>query len=240
MKTSTQLQTLEFYFSSSFLIGAFIDMYCEGCFVKCLLFFDPGAPFRFRQSRSGGVGSRAMSKIRIIGGRHRGKRLISPADRTIRPTAERAREALFNILDHQGLTAGARFLDLFAGIGAIGLEAWSRGAAEVWLIDRDLALARANVEALGSPPEIHLRRKEAPRLGAPPTRFDLAFLDPPYRSALAAPTLAALKDGWLKGDALVIVELAAKEPFLPPKGFDVEDERRYGAARFVFLRLARP
>ena len=174
--------------------------------------------------------------MRIIGGQSRGKRLISPPDRTIRPTSERAREAIFNILDHAGLIESARFVDLFSGTGAVGLEAWSRGASDVWLIDQDIALARANVEALGLPAGVHLRRLDATNLGLPPTRFEVAFLDPPYRSGFAGPALEGLLRGWLADDALVVVELDAKENVDLPTDFELEQDRRYGAARFLFLR----
>ena len=177
-----------------------------------------------------------MSRMRIIGGRYRGKRLASPADQTIRPTSERAREALFNILDHAGRVADACFLDLFCGSGAVGLEAFSRGAGDVWLIDRDTALASANADTLGRPPNVRVKRMDVTRLGRAPCRFDIAFLDPPYRSDLVPAVLAALAEGWLGDDALVIVELAAKESLDPPPGFMLDDERRYGAAKFLFLK----
>ena len=178
-----------------------------------------------------------MNNMRIIGGLFRGKRLSSPLDRSVRPTSERAREALFNVFDHAGLIADARFLDLFCGTGAVGLEAFSRGAGEVWLIDRDTTLARANIEALGRPKTVQARRMDASSLKAPPCRFDVVFMDPPYRSGLAAPALLALGDGWLAEDALIVVELAAKEALDHPASFEVEQDRRYGAARLVFLRL---
>ncbi|MEZ5931408.1 MAG: 16S rRNA (guanine(966)-N(2))-methyltransferase RsmD [Alphaproteobacteria bacterium] len=181
-----------------------------------------------------------MGGIRIIGGRFRGKRLATPADRSVRPTGERTREALFDILDSAGLIAGATVLDLFCGTGAVGLEAWSRGAGEVWLIDRDVTLAKANVEALGRPDAVHIRRADASALGAPPARFDLAFLDPPYRSGLAATALAALGRGWLAEDATIVVELAAREALEPPMGFTMTQDRRYGAARLVFLEHEKP
>ena len=177
-----------------------------------------------------------MSKIRIIGGRYRGRRLSGPPDQSIRPTSERAREALFNILDHAGLIGDTRFLDLFCGTGAVGLEAHSRGAGEVWLIDEHVALAGINVEALGRPGGVHVRRMNATRLARPPCRFDVVFMDPPYRSGLAAKTLSTLDRDWLADDALIVVELAAKDTIDLPAGFDVEQDRRYGAARLVFLR----
>ncbi|MGI9509714.1 MAG: 16S rRNA (guanine(966)-N(2))-methyltransferase RsmD [Geminicoccaceae bacterium] len=178
-----------------------------------------------------------MSGMRIIGGRYRGKRLASPEDRSIRPTSERAREALFNILDHAGRITDARFLDLFCGSGAVGLEAFSRGAGEVWLIDRNTTLASANANTLGHPPNVHIKRMDATRLGRGPCRFDAVFLDPPYQSNLVPAALASLGEGWLGEDALIIVELAAKENLDPPPSFALEDERRYGAAKFLFLRL---
>lgn len=180
-----------------------------------------------------------MSKMRIIGGRCRGKRLSSPPDQSVRPTSERAREALFNILDHADLIADTRFLDLFCGTGAVGLEAFSRGAGEVWLIDEDVGLAHANVEALGQPDAVQVRRMDATSLARPPARFDVVFMDPPYRSGLAAKALAAFDRGWLADDALIIVELAAKETLHLPAGFEVEQDRRYGAARLVFLHFDR-
>jgi 16S rRNA (guanine966-N2)-methyltransferase len=178
--------------------------------------------------------------MRIIAGSWRGRPLLSPQDRAIRPTGERAREALFGILEH-GLppVRGARFLDLFCGSGAVGLEAASRGAAEVLLVERDraaLALARANLVRLGAPPDVRLLAADAARLGPARDTYDLAFLDPPYRSGLATPALAGLLAGWLAPAARIIVEVAAKDALEVPEGYALEQERRYGAARFVFLR----
>ena len=178
--------------------------------------------------------------MRIIAGSWRGRPLLSPADGAIRPTGDRAREALFNILEHgQPSVRGARFLDLFCGTGAVGLEAASRGAAEVVLVDRDpaaLALARANLARLGAPANVGLLAADAVRLGPARGAYDLAFLDPPYRSGLATPALAGLRGGWLAPAARIVVELAAKDPLELPDGYALEQERRYGAARFVFLR----
>ena len=129
--------------------------------------------------------------MRIIAGSWRGRTLLTPPDRTIRPTGERAREALFGILEHgRPPVRGARFLDLFCGTGAVGLEAASRGAAEVLLVDQEaaaLALARANLARLGAPPNVSLLAADAARLGPARRAYDLAFLDPPYRSGLADP-----------------------------------------------------
>jgi 16S rRNA (guanine966-N2)-methyltransferase len=180
--------------------------------------------------------------MRIIAGSWRGRALLTPKDRAIRPTSDRAREALFGILEHgQPPVRGARFLDLFCGTGAVGLEAASRGAAEVVLVDRQaaaLALARANLARFGAPANVSLLTADAARLGPAPHAYDLVFLDPPYRSGLAAPALVGLLDGWLAPDARVVVELAAKDALELSDGYSLEQERRYGAARFVFLRAA--
>ncbi len=174
--------------------------------------------------------------MRIIAGKFRGTRLQGPDDRSIRPTGDRTREALFNILAHgDAAPEGARFLDLFCGSGMVGLEACSRGAAEVWLIDRDTSLAAKNVRALGRPDHVHLRRADATALPDPPARFDLVFLDPPYNSGLADTVLRSLLAGWLADGASIIVELAAKEMLSVPDGLSLNQERRYGAARLVFL-----
>jgi 16S rRNA (guanine966-N2)-methyltransferase len=179
--------------------------------------------------------------MRIIAGQFRGRRLSSPRGQDVRPTGDRAREALFNILEHgQPPVRGAHFLDLFCGTGAVGLEALSRGAAEVLLVESDadaLKVAEANLTRLRSPSNVRLLRQDATRLGPAPAQFDLVFLDPPYRSGLAAPALACLmRQSWLAPEARIVVELAAREDFRSPDGYEFEQERRYGAARFLFLR----
>ncbi len=192
--------------------------------------------------------------MRIVAGKHRGRRLEAPAGRRVRPTADRAREALFNILDHGGwarsgteqgggsILAGARVLDAFAGSGALGLEALSRGAAHATFMDRDraaLETVRRNAETLGEGRgSVSLVRADAtdpPRADAPAS---IAFLDPPYGEGLAEPALTALAAaGWLADAALAIVELPAKAAAPePPPGFTRLDDRTYGAARLVFLR----
>lgn len=179
--------------------------------------------------------------MRIIGGRHRGRKLLTPPDARIRPTSDRARQALFDLLEHRQALRGVRFLDLCAGSGAVGLEAFSRGAADVLLVDSDpdaIRLIERNRTLFGEPAAVRVLRADAARLPRPDRGFDIAFLDPPYRSALAGPVLERLLDGWLDEAALVVVELAAKEPLAVPGPFQVEDDRRYGAARFVLLRPA--
>ena len=184
--------------------------------------------------------------MRIVGGRHRGRRLIAPPGDAVRPTSDRAREALFNILSHGDFAAGglpfadANVVDAFAGTGALGLEALSRGAARAAFIETDraaLTALRRNLAALDEEDAADIIAGDATRPPRAPYPCALAFLDPPYRSGLAAPALAALAAmGWLTPRALAIAELAAKEPFSPPAGFAMIDERVYGAARLVFLR----
>ena len=184
--------------------------------------------------------------MRVVGGRHRGRRLVAPPGEAGRPTSDRAREALFNILSHGDFAAaglpfaGENVVDAFAGTGALGIEALSRGAARAVFIETDrtaLAALRRNLAALDEEDSADIISGDATRPPRPPYQAALAFLDPPYRSDLATPALAALaRMGWLAPRALAIVELAAKELFSPPPGFAMIDERVYGAAKLVFLR----
>jgi 16S rRNA (guanine966-N2)-methyltransferase len=187
--------------------------------------------------------------MRVVAGKHRGRTLIAPKGKGLRPTAGAAREGLFNILIHgraakagaQGL-AGARVLEAFAGTGAFAFEAISRGAGSAVLLDTDptsLEAATANAEALGETDKVTLIKADATRPPSAPAAeaAAIAFLDPPYGSGLGPEALGALATkGWLATGALCIVEVAAKEPFTPPDGFEVIEERRFGAGRFVFLR----
>lgn len=170
-----------------------------------------------------------------------------PQGSDIRPTADRVREAMFNSLCHGNARIGegdavrdAIVLDGFAGTGALGLEAASRGAAHVTLMELDheaQQLCRDNVESLGEQDRVTVLSGDcvAPVRAARPC--DLVFLDPPYRSGVAGDALAALAGtGWFGPGALCVVELAAKEPFTPPEGAELLDERRYGAAQIKFLR----
>jgi 16S rRNA (guanine966-N2)-methyltransferase len=177
---------------------------------------------------------------------HRGRRLVAPPGEAVRPTSDRAREALFNILSHGDFAAaGLPFaerpvLDAFAGTGAFGLEALSRGAAVAAFIEngRDaLTALRQNIAALGEEDRAHIVAGDATRPPRAALVCSIAFLDPPYRSGLAGPALSGLATvGWLASDALAIVEVAAREALPAPAGFAVIDERVYGAARLVFLR----
>jgi 16S rRNA (guanine966-N2)-methyltransferase len=184
--------------------------------------------------------------LRIVGGIHRGRRLVAPVGDTVRPTSDRAREGLFNILSHGDfaasglLFAGRPVLDAFAGTGAFGLEALSRGAGAAVFIDDNreaLAALRRNLAALGEEDRAHIVAGDATRPPRAAQACAVAFLDPPYRSGLAAPALEALAAaGWLAPDALVVIEVAAREDVPPAVGFTLIGERVYGAARLIFLR----
>jgi 16S rRNA (guanine966-N2)-methyltransferase len=189
--------------------------------------------------------------MRIVGGTHKGRRLASPADRAIRPTSDRAREAVFNLLTQgrikaeTGLTLkDARVLDAFCGTGALGLEALSRGAARVTFLDHDtaaLTLARENAEAMGEAKNARFLRGDATRPPAAPQLHNLAFLDPPYGKALARPALIALAaGGWLEEEAVVVLEQASEETLAVPIGFEPIDERQYGAAKILVLQFGLP
>jgi 16S rRNA (guanine966-N2)-methyltransferase len=181
--------------------------------------------------------------MRIVGGRLGGRTLAGPKSQAIRPTSDRLRESLFNILahGHGDPVTGARVLDLFAGTGALGLEAMSRGARFALFIDDGAearALLRQNVEALGLGGVTRIFRRDATKLGAahPVEPFSLAFLDPPYRRGLAERALDSLAaGGWLTPDALVVVEEAADAGFQTPDGFTATDRRRYDDTEFLFL-----
>ena len=180
--------------------------------------------------------------MRIVAGRNRGRRLVAPAGGTARPPADRARQALFNILGSAAGCAldGARVVDCFAGTGALGLEALSRGAAHACFLESHpaaLAALAANIAALGEAERTTAIRGDATRPPPAVLPCRLALLDPPYHSGLAGPCLEALaRGGWLADGAVAVVEVAAREPFAAPSGFVVVDERIYGAARLVFLR----
>ena len=184
--------------------------------------------------------------MRVVGGRLKGRNLASPSSRDIRPTADRLRESAFNILIHAhgDPIAGARVLDLFAGTGALGIEAISRGAAFALFVDNGTearALLRNNIEALGLGGVTKVFRRDATNLGPahPVEPFSLVFLDPPYAKGLAANALASLRDGgWLMPGALLVVEEAKAAAFAPPEGFEELERRVYDDTEFVFLKYA--
>jgi 16S rRNA (guanine966-N2)-methyltransferase len=174
--------------------------------------------------------------MRIISGAFRGRSIIAPKGSATRPTADRTREAIFNVLAHRGNFEGVRILDLFAGSGAFGFEALSRGAAFCLFVETDAAARgaiRDNVEALDLFGSTRIHRRSAIALGAKPAGvgdpFTLAFLDPPYRRDLAGPALNALREGgWLADGAVVVVEQASDEPPATAAGFAEIDRRLYG------------
>jgi 16S rRNA (guanine966-N2)-methyltransferase len=182
--------------------------------------------------------------MRVVGGRLKGRNLASPSSRDIRPTADRLRESLFNILihAHDDPVSGARVLDLFAGTGALGIEAISRGARFALFVDNATearALLRNNVESLGLGGVTKVYRRDATSLGPahPMEPFSLVFLDPPYAKRLAGQALASLRDGgWLTPTALLVVEEAKAAEFLAPDGFTELERRVYDDTEFVFLR----
>jgi 16S rRNA (guanine966-N2)-methyltransferase len=164
----------------------------------------------------------------------------------IRPTADRLRESLFNILTHGygDPVTGARVLDLFAGTGALGIEAASRGADFVLFVDdgaQARALIRENVETLGLGGTTRIFRRDATKLGPahPLEPFSLAFLDPPYGKGLAELSLAAARDGgWLIPGAFIVVEETVSAKFVAPEGFEDCERRAYGDTELIFLRRA--
>ena len=184
--------------------------------------------------------------MRVVGGRLRGRTLAAPNSQAIRPTADRLRESLFNILAHAygDPVAGARVLDLFAGTGSLGIEALSRGAAFTLFVDDGAearALLRENVAALGLGGVSRIFRRDATKLGPihPLEPFSLVFLDPPYGRGLAEQALASARAGnWLAPDTLAIVEEAAKSEFAAPDGFLERERRRYDDTEIVVLGIA--
>jgi 16S rRNA (guanine966-N2)-methyltransferase len=201
--------------------------------------FDPERP-------RGRIDRPRVGTLRVVGGIHRGRRLVVPPGDAVRPTSDRAREALFNILSHGGFAAeglpfaGRPVLDAFAGTGALGLEALSRGASAAVFIENGRearAALRRNVRALDEEDRTHIVAGDATRPPRAAVACAVVFLDPPYGSTLEASALPALAAaGWLAPAALVIVELAAAEGWSPLSGFALLDERVYGAARLIFLR----
>lgn len=185
--------------------------------------------------------------MRIDAGSHKGTKLIAPEGDDVRPTSDRARQAIFNILEHAPWSPGVRDLrvmDLFAGSGALGFEALSRGATFCLFVETDEAARgaiRDNVEAMGVFGRTRVHRRSATDLGVKPGAdgppFDLAFLDPPYAKGLGELALSKLAaGGWLAPGAVVVFERGASEPPFEVEGFEMLDARDYGAARVSFLR----
>ena len=183
--------------------------------------------------------------MRVVGGKLRSRPIAGPKSDAVRPTSDRLREALFNILTHSygDPVTGARVLDLFAGTGALGIEAISRGADYALFVDEGVearALLRDNVESLGLGGVTRIFRRDASRLGPahPLDPFSLVFLDPPYGKGLAEKSLISARDGgWLMPEALLVVEEAADAGVNTPEGFIELERRRYDDTEFTFIRL---
>jgi len=182
--------------------------------------------------------------MRVIGGKWRGRSLTTPDGQSIRPTGDRVREAIFNIVEHGRHTKGggspipdAVVLDGFAGTGAMGIEALSRGAAKAYFLEKDrasISVMEKNLADCGAAATI--RKADCLAPPAAPEACDLIFLDPPYGQGMAVPALIALTDaGWMGGNALCMVEIGKGDGFETPDGFEMLDERRYGAARAILL-----
>jgi 16S rRNA (guanine966-N2)-methyltransferase len=185
--------------------------------------------------------------VRIAGGRLKGRPLHAPAGRATRPTSDRVREAIFNVLAHaiaEFAFDEVRVLDLFAGSGALGLEALSRGARFALFVEESAAARatiRRNAEALDVIGQVKIWRRDAARLGpcAPLAPFGLAFIDPPYGRGLGEAALAQLvTGGWLNPGAIVVVEEAERATVTAPDGLVTLDVRVYGDTQVVFLRRA--
>ena len=184
--------------------------------------------------------------MRIVAGKHRGAALATPAagSLAIRPTSDRLRESVFNILEHgyDDVFDGARVMDVFAGTGALGFEAMSRGAKTCLFVEEAAearGLIRRNQETLGLMGQTRIFRRDATSMGSigPAEPYTLAFLDPPYGKGLAEKALASLiTGGWLAPGALVVIEEAAKAEVALPDGLEALDRRLYGETQVIFVR----
>lgn len=184
--------------------------------------------------------------MRIVSGALKGKALSTPEGQATRPTSDRARQAIFNILEHAAWGPnldGARVMDVFAGSGALGFEALSRGAAFCLFVETDenaRGAIRENVDAFSLFGQTRVHRRDATNLGPKPAAdgaaFNIAFLDPPYSKGLGEKALQCLADGgWLEPEAIIVFERGVSEPDFQVKGFQALDVRDYGAARVHFL-----
>lgn len=182
--------------------------------------------------------------MRIVSGKFRGKALLSPTDDSIRPTSDRARESVFNILASRiGVHLdGVKVLDLFAGTGALGLEALSRGASGAVFVDigaEARGIIRDHIQDFGIAGIAKLLRRDATALGEAGTMgpFNLVFLDPPYGKGLGEQALVSLASGnWLAPDATIVLEESCEVELALPRGFEIDDRREYGAAAVYFIR----
>ena len=182
--------------------------------------------------------------MRIVGGKHKGRKLFEPTNEPIRPALDRARESLFNILAHsfeKPIVYGARVLDAFAGTGAYGLEALSRGASFCGFIDLDygsIALLKKNISFLGEENQSAVFKEDSTKLkSCPLPPFNLVILAPPYGKNLVNPSLESLRtQNWIAPNALIVAEVDAKEQYAPYQGIHVIFEKTYGRNRYYFYR----
>ncbi len=178
--------------------------------------------------------------MRVTAGTHRGRLLSVPKGDRIRPTSDKVRQALFNMLMTYNLPAAATVIDGFCGSGALGIEALSRGAGFAVFIDKDISTARANIDSLKLDTQSHLIRADITHIGRKPDTLQpagLVFLDPPYGQDLLPAALDTLASGgWLENKALAVCEYGQGETIRPPAGFTTLDTRRYGTTNLAFLR----
>ena len=186
--------------------------------------------------------------MRIVAGSLKGRPIVAPEGQGTRPTSDRARQAVFNVLEHAAWAEpldGMRVMDLYAGSGALGFEAISRGAAFALFVETDdeaRGAIRENADAYGVMGRTRVHRRSAtdlgPRPGSDGEAFDMAVLDPPDRKGLGEQTLQRLLEGnWLKAGAVVVFERGSDEPEIDTPGYERLDARDYGAARVLFLRV---
>lgn len=179
--------------------------------------------------------------MRVIGGEYRGRKLISPKGKNIRPTSDRMRETIFNILSHSSRSfEGANILDAFAGTGAMGIEALSRGAAKATFFDKDrssLQLVKKNIDLLGISDKSTLKYVTAPNFLPTHTAYDFIFLDPPFDLDIINDTLRNLNEnGYFAADCMIIAEYDPSNNLIFPDYVEVLKEKTYGDARFSFLK----
>ncbi len=183
--------------------------------------------------------------MKITTGSLKGRNISVPPGKDVRPTSDRARQAVFNILSHGKpasifdlpIPQGLKVLDLCCGSGALGLESLSRGAAAVCFMDLDVTIAAANARAMGVFDRCRFIGSDTKNLPIAPHPFDLVFLDPPYRKDLAAPALQELRGkNWVAPKSLVVLEMSSAEDFQPQPEYEILDRRVYGAAQILFLQ----
>ena len=178
--------------------------------------------------------------MRIIAGKYRGKKLFSPQNIGVRPTSDRARESIFNILNSRSDKEWGEYhlLDLFAGTGAFALEAISRGVADATLVDINLETIRKNLSLfVAEQQKIKVIKSDVANLGKSAKKYNLVFIDAPYNKGLSEVALNILKQNhWLENKAMIIVETEKNEKLPLPDSFELVDERIYGLARVSFMQ----